>query len=57
MVMKIVDSDDEVLVSEVGSDDEEPTYPEFNPETDFKGKIEVIKGLKFPSNKIFRKSL
>uniref|UniRef100_A0A803M658 SWIM-type domain-containing protein n=1 Tax=Chenopodium quinoa TaxID=63459 RepID=A0A803M658_CHEQI len=39
----IVDSDDEV-VSVVDSYDEGPVYPEFNPDTDFKGKI-VHRGL------------
>ncbi|KAL2895353.1 StAR-related lipid transfer protein 8 [Bienertia sinuspersici] len=52
----IVDSDDEA-VSAVGSDDEGPAYPEFNPDVDFKGKIVLSKGLKFPSNKVFRRAL
>uniref|UniRef100_A0A803KM67 Transposase MuDR plant domain-containing protein n=1 Tax=Chenopodium quinoa TaxID=63459 RepID=A0A803KM67_CHEQI len=52
----IVDSDDEV-VNEVGSDDEGPVYPEFNLEVDFKGKVVLTKGLKFPTNKCFRKAL
>ncbi|XP_021727649.1 uncharacterized protein LOC110694787 [Chenopodium quinoa] len=49
-------SDDEV-VSLVGSDDEGPNYPVFNPQTDFRGRIELSKGLKFPSNIVFRKAL
>ena len=52
----IVDSDDEV-VSEVGSDDEGPVYPEFNPDVDFKGKVVLSKGLKFPTNKCFRRAV
>ncbi|XP_048501631.1 uncharacterized protein LOC104904164 [Beta vulgaris subsp. vulgaris] len=53
---EIVDSDGEVG-SVLGSDDEGPLYPEFNPDVDFKGKVELTKGLKFPSNTIFRKAL
>ncbi|XP_057515640.1 uncharacterized protein LOC130797170 [Amaranthus tricolor] len=40
-------------------DDEEGicSYPTFNPEIDFKGKINLSLGLKFPSTYVFRKAL
>ena len=50
---------------EVCSDDEETlkdceegkkSYPTFNLEVDFKGKINLYLGLKFPSNSVFRKA-
>lgn len=50
------DCDDEV-VSVIGLDDEGPQYPEFNPDTNFKGKVVLTKGLKFGDNNIFRKAL
>ncbi|XP_057516149.1 uncharacterized protein LOC130797526 [Amaranthus tricolor] len=33
------------------------SYPTFNPEVDFKGKINLSLGLKFPSTYVFRKAL
>lgn len=54
--VELVDSDDEA-VSVVGSDDEATNFPEFNPVSDFKGNIILTKGLKFPSNVVFRKAL
>ncbi|XP_048504223.2 uncharacterized protein LOC125499449 [Beta vulgaris subsp. vulgaris] len=35
----------------------EPNYPIFNPDVDFKHKVDFSVGLKFPSSKIFRKAL
>lgn len=46
--VELNDSDGEV-VSVIGSDDERPHYPLFNPEVDFNGKIVLSKGLRFPS--------
>ncbi|XP_056693259.1 uncharacterized protein [Spinacia oleracea] len=51
--VELNDSDGEV-VSVIGSDDEGPNYPVFNPAVDFKGSVELWKGLKFPSNIILR---
>ena len=48
---------DEELNSPAGSDDEGGKYPVFNPDVDFKHKINLTVGLKFPSNKVFRKAL
>lgn len=43
---------------QLGSDNERgPEYPIFNPEVDFKKKIELRFGLKFLSNSVFRKAL
>lgn len=50
------DSDDDNL-SDVGSDEDGVKYPEFNPRLDFKGNINLSKGLIFPSNKVFRKAV
>ena len=33
------------------------SYPTFNVKVDFKGKINLSVGLKFPSNSVFRKAL
>uniref|UniRef100_A0A803MQ05 Pre-mRNA-processing factor 19 n=1 Tax=Chenopodium quinoa TaxID=63459 RepID=A0A803MQ05_CHEQI len=44
------DSQDE-LDSQAGSDDEEVRYPVFNPDVDFKSKINLTAGLKFASHK------
>lgn len=52
--VELDDSDDGSIV---GSDEEGPQYPTFNPEVDFKGKVLLSKGLKFPSNKILRKAI
>ncbi|XP_056687839.1 uncharacterized protein [Spinacia oleracea] len=50
------DSDGEV-VSVIGSYDEGPNYLVFNPPVNFKGSVELWKGLKFPSNIVLRKSI
>ncbi|XP_074298337.1 uncharacterized protein LOC141629194 [Silene latifolia] len=51
-------SEDDELDSKHGSDDDEvKTYPIFNADKDFKKPINLTLGLKFPSNKIFRKAL
>uniref|UniRef100_A0A803LVZ2 Transposase MuDR plant domain-containing protein n=1 Tax=Chenopodium quinoa TaxID=63459 RepID=A0A803LVZ2_CHEQI len=52
----LIDSDDD-LDSIVGSDDEGVYYPVFTPQVNFKGKIVLSKGLKFPSNIISRKAI
>lgn len=54
--VELNDSDDEKL-SIIGSDDEGPHYPVFNQDTDLKGTIVFIKGLKFADNNLFRKAL
>lgn len=50
------DSEDELKDLE-RFDDEGPNYSIFNPIVDFKGKIKLSLGLKFPSIKAFRKAL
>ncbi|XP_074313846.1 uncharacterized protein LOC141649043 [Silene latifolia] len=51
-------SEDDELDSKHGSDDDEvKTYPIFNADKDFKKPINLTVGLKFPSNKVFRKAL
>ena len=58
------DTDDKLVESDVelnsldGSDDEkENHYLVFNPDVDFKGKVNLSLGLKFPSNNVFKKAL
>ncbi|XP_021866757.2 uncharacterized protein [Spinacia oleracea] len=52
-----VDYDSEELRSLCGSDDEVDPYPTFNPESDFKKKIVLSLGLKFPSVHAVRKAI
>ncbi|XP_057538181.1 uncharacterized protein LOC130815712 [Amaranthus tricolor] len=54
----IVDKEvDEQNSRDIYFNDDEPHYPTFNPEVDFKGKINLCLGLKFPSTYVFRKAL
>ena len=51
-----VDSDEDEAILNDG-EDVSSTYPTFNTEVDFKGKIKLTLGLKFHSNMVFRKAL
>jgi MULE transposase-like protein/MuDR family transposase len=52
-----LESDDDDLAALDVDEEGEINYPTFNPEVDFKGKINLSLGLKFPSTYVFRKAL
>lgn len=53
----VIDESDEELSSPKNSDDEVDDNKVFNPAVDFKSKIELYVGLKFPSHLVFRKAM
>jgi hypothetical protein len=51
-----LESDDDDLGALNDEEEGLSSYPTFNPEVDFKGKISLSLGLKFPSTHVFRKA-